>query len=88
MRYLSTTIKRNYFEQILRGEKVYEYKAATPFWTKRITKRPEAICFLCGRESAKFNITSIELIERDASLSSLIPTKQVYKIGIGEQIRD
>lgn len=88
MRYLSTIIKRKYFDQILRGEKVYEYKAATPFWTKRIAKRPEAICFLCGLESAKFRINSIELIERDAALSSLIPTMWVYKIGIGERIKD
>jgi len=64
MRWISTTIKRKWLDKILSGEKEQEYKGATEFWNKRLTKILECgeeigINFLCGRESYKFEVMDI-----------------------------
>lgn len=64
MRYISTTIKKVWLEQILSGEKVIEFKGATDFWIKRLMPMLEGsdriiINFLCGRKSFKFTVLNV-----------------------------
>jgi hypothetical protein len=39
MKTLTIPLKREYFEQIKRGEKVEEYRIATPYWRTRLAGR-------------------------------------------------
>lgn len=38
-RVLNLPVKKIYFDQIKSGEKVYEFRERTPYWTKRIEGR-------------------------------------------------
>ncbi|RPJ29473.1 MAG: ASCH domain-containing protein [Chloroflexi bacterium] len=42
-------LKREYFDQIVSGEKTEEYRLANPYWTKRLEDRHyDFVVLLCG----------------------------------------
>ena len=63
--WISTTIKKVYMDQILKGIKKAEFKGATDFWKKRLDKYKNfedgtlGINFLCGQNSYKFFVKDI-----------------------------
>lgn len=42
-------LKREYFDAIKRGDKPFEYRLRTPYWTKRLVGREyKTVMLLCG----------------------------------------
>lgn len=47
-------LKREYFDQIKRGEKIEEYRLVTDYWKKRLEgRRYQFVVLLCGYPSRK-----------------------------------
>ncbi len=44
---LTLNLKREYFEQIASGEKIEEFRLATPYWKKRLENRDYEKIVLC-----------------------------------------
>lgn len=61
---ISTTIKAIYLDLIVSGEKKVEYREINDFWTKRICKIPDQIIFICGNRVERYEIVSIELVNK------------------------
>jgi hypothetical protein len=98
---ISTTIKKEYMEAILKGEKKVEYKSINPYWNKRILTRQayleilvgknaieqhKVINFLCGRKSYKFKIKKITLDRTPTELEMIVGYPFCYHIHLGERI--
>jgi len=46
---LTLHLKKEYFNQIVAGEKTEEYRLATPYWAKRLEDRQyKQVVLLCG----------------------------------------
>ena len=80
-------------DKILNGTKKYEYKGATEYWNKRLSKfilfsKGElGINFLCGQKSYKFIVA--EIIRWSGTMPRNIDGtdyKSYYQIQLGEQI--
>jgi len=93
MKWISTTIKRHWLNQILKGKKT-ELKVATDFWRKRLEplmgETDVAINFLCGRETAKYRVVDISYNKRGLKFPPKIidgtPTYAWFEIELGERI--
>ncbi len=94
MNWISTTIKKKYMDKILSGKKTSEYKKATDFWEKRLSKYVGThdgdlgINFLCGQESYKFRVRQVARgsdfeIDIDGE-----PVWEWYEIHLGERMCD
>ncbi len=91
--WISTTIKKTYMDKILDGTKKYEYKGASEYWIKRISKFMDftmgelGINFLCGQKSYKFIVADITkwsgTMPRDIDGTEY---KSYYQIQLGDQI--
>jgi len=96
MLYISTTIKQKYMDQILSGEKKYEYKELKEYWESRIDRMLKKfeetgdtdmrINFLCGRICYKFKIKSIEKFENVRINIDGVLCMGYYAIEIGERL--
>jgi hypothetical protein len=100
MRWISTTIKKKYLDQILFGTKNIERKVANEYWNKRLNKiladftpsnrgkiKGVGLSLLCGQESYKFKVTHI--YKRHLSMGQEIDgvwTKDWWEIHIGDRI--
>ena len=83
---ITTTIKKEYFDQILAGTKRHEYKPDSEFWRKRILgKEHNKIGFLCGRVYRVYHIEKISQIPCPTGLEWL-GTKNVFDVALGEEI--
>ena len=59
---LHLPLKREYFEQIRDGSKLFEYRLATDYWAKRLVGREyEAIVFTMGYPSKDNKSRRIEM---------------------------
>ena len=88
---LSTTIKRRYFEAIVKGTKGTEFKATSPFWRKRIDNKGlelDTIVFLCGKDVHKRQIMMIQEVPTEPILKDLINTPTMYAIHLGLEIKN
>jgi hypothetical protein len=49
MRILTLHVRREYFDEIAAGRKFHEYRAATPYWNKRVSGQVyDEVHILCG----------------------------------------
>lgn len=89
MCWISTTIKKEYMDRILNGDKNCELKGDTVFWSKRldklIGKGNVAINFLCGQESYKFKVNSITKFEHPIIIDE-VNYDGHYEILIGDRL--
>jgi len=92
MKKITTTIKKEYLDKILSGEKTIEYKGNTEFWSTRLDKLmliqdKVIINFICGRKSYKFEVWRIE---RQEDFNGFIINNKSYnsyfKIYLGNRI--
>jgi hypothetical protein len=94
MKWVSTTIKKVWMDEILAGRKCIEYKDRSEYWKKRLedlaynvgTHTGHGINFLCGRKSYKFRIDRIEM-KCGAMIIDNKPSNSWYEIHIGLQFR-
>jgi hypothetical protein len=88
---LSTTIKRKYFDAIVKGEKHTEYKATSPFWRKHIEGKGlglDRIVFLCGKDVHKRQILMIQEVKTESWLKGMVDTPTMYAIHLGLSLDD
>lgn len=91
---ISTTIKKIWLDKILSGEKSIEFKIASNHWNKRLLRltdprwtRPIEINFLCGRDSYRFRVESVEIIiDPDGFDIDGEITNEYYAIHLGKRI--
>lgn len=96
---ISTTIKREYMDLILKGEKKVEYKAPNEYWIKRLgirhlilglnppkEKEHKVINFLCGRKSYKYKINKITLDKTPDELIGWFHSSKCFHIHLGDRI--
>jgi ASC-1-like (ASCH) protein len=97
--WLTTTIKKKYFEDIKSGKKKVEYKIISDHWKQRIesirlqsfidfNEYPEiGICFICGQEVHRRTVVDIRTVKS-------LYTKKIdevyanswYEIHLGDEI--
>ena len=78
-------IKKIYFEKILSGEKVFEYRSIKPYYDFLKDKDLTHLIFhYQGRKYLKVTVISVRKIKRPKSLekSQIYFTPKVYKIGL------
>ena len=100
MKWISTTIKKEYMKQILDGEKKIEYKGYIPFWKKRLDRFVSrtklmrykglvgvGINFLCGKLSYKYQVIGVyfHTVKKPIDIVGQ-EFKKYYTIHIGERI--
>lgn len=93
MRWISTTIKKKYMDEILSGEKDVEYKGSTYFWDRRLDELNKfpvvdvGINFLCGQKSYKFKVTDVtKYWNPDGIIIDGKHYMEWWEISIGERI--
>jgi hypothetical protein len=72
---------------IMDGTKTIEYRAATPFWTKRLIPPPDVAVFVCGKIVHRRRIKNVVLIDSpDFSPQGQkdVPTEKCYGILLGD----
>ena len=94
IKWISTTIKKKYFEEIKKGTKKREYKEFSEYWQKRIepliriqNKEEIGINFLCGRKCHKREVVTLQYV--NVTWSYDVDGKQLnelYIIELGEEI--
>ena len=64
MKQITMTLKKEWFDKILSGEKTTEYREYKPYWHKRLDQTPESILFRNGyHKNAPAFIAQIDGIE-------------------------
>ena len=80
---LSTTIKRQYFDDILARRKVDEYREDTPYWRKRIDgKIVDKLTLICGRDVLTVTVAFWSKIETPAELRGIVRTPMCYRLAL------
>jgi hypothetical protein len=83
---LSMTIKRKYFDAIVKGEKHTEYRATSPFWRKRIDGKGlglDCIVLICGKDVHRRQILQIQELPTEPWLKGMVDTPTMYAIHLG-----
>ena len=93
---ISSTIKMKFLKPILDGYKLREYKAATPYWDKRIYKANVALAhgqdvflsLLCGQHHHTWRVDTdfIERIKTPEGVKDTVTTPTCYAVPIGEEV--
>ena len=98
MKKISTTIDKEYMDDILTGVKKIEYKGKTKFWETRLEKlikilknktEEVEINFLCGQKAYKYKVKKITKIHMRGGVWMEIAGKhyyEYYQIHLGERI--
>lgn len=96
MKWISTTIKKIYYEKIKDGSKRREYKEYSEYWKKRIepliliqNQEDIGINFLCGRENHKRWVLYLQYINTPWFYG--VDGKELYElyiIELGEEIME
>ena len=83
-------IRKRYFDAIVSGEKMTEFRSASQFWRKRIEGKGEALdtaVFICGKQVHRRKITMIQEIETPTWFSEQgkkdVDTPTCYAIHLG-----
>jgi hypothetical protein len=96
LKWISTTIKKIYYEKIKDGSKRREYKEYSEYWKKRIepliliqNNEDIGINFLCGRDNHKRWVLYIQYVKvpwfYDVVEKQL---RELYIIELGEEIKE
>lgn len=97
MKMITTTINKEYMDEILTGVKKIEYKGKTEFWEKRLEKLMKIlenkieeveINFLCGQKAYKYHvrkIVKINLSQYGGREIAGIRYDEFYQIHLGER---
>ena len=84
-------IKKVFFDQILAGEKTYEYRSGTPYYQKFFDADISALKlhYQYDRRHLIVAVHDIELIDKPEHLQSspYLSTDQIYKITLGSIIK-
>lgn len=84
-------IRKPYFDAIVNGQKIIEYRKHSPFWEKRLSSREQRIAvFICGKRVHRREIIKVEHIPTPSWFSeqgkSDVSTETCFAIHLGERI--
>ena len=80
---LSTTIKRQYFDEIIAKHKRDEYRADTPYWQKRIEgKTIDKLTLICGRDVLTVTVAFWSKINTPDTLREVVKTDMCYRLAL------
>lgn len=72
-RILTLHVRREYFDEIRAGRKYYEYRVATPYWTKRLSREYDEVHILLGYPPAAATDRRLRFHWRMPYLDTMIP---------------
>ena len=74
-------IKKYWLDKILRGEKIIEYRRICDFYSVRLSKNPDRVMLLCGRNKCIYEIKKTEIVQ-----SGDLGDFEQFAIHLGRQI--
>jgi ASC-1-like (ASCH) protein len=75
MKQITMTLKKEWFDKILSGEKTIEYREYKPYWQTRLNQRPESILFRNGyHKNAPAFVAQVDDIEVIDGISTDLKT--------------
>ena len=90
-------IRKKYFDAIVSGEKMTEFRPDSPFWRSRIDNKgkpnePAWIAvFICGKRVHRREITLIQKVETPTGFSEQgkedVSTPQCYAVHLGKEVK-
>ena len=87
-------IRREYFNDIVAGNKPIEYRKYCPFWAKRLSAKkdqPLVAVFLCGKDVHRRLIDTVHHIITPSWFSAQgrrdVPTPTCFAIHLGRELR-
>jgi len=88
---ISIRIREQYFDAIVSGEKIVEYRKWSPYWLKRLTYKGERIAvFVCGKRVHRREILRVERIPTPSHFSEQgkldVPTASCFAIHLGPEV--
>jgi len=86
-------IRQRYFDAIVKGEKITEFRRASPFWRTRIVGKGETLniaVFICGKKIHRRQITLIQEVDTPDFFSDQgkkdVDTPTCFAIHLGKVI--
>lgn len=74
---LSIHLKKEWFDAIKNGSKLYEIRPCTPYWTKRLSKEYDTIVFALGYPKKG---DWVKIIHKTFESSSKVSKQEIFKL--------